>query len=190
MLKYLALAIPLFVVARHAKSKFAWLAWIPIFQDLFAVLVMWKASGKESFELFKGKFRIKNSIWMMLTYVLFDFCGDTIVWILIVIVNMIPGLGQLAGLIIWLLGYLPKFVMAMITYVYMRDLLDVFKPDKKKNQVHAAVVVILDALLTFGWARTIYLVTMMRKKPLPKTEPVYNPAPIPEDISDIPLIEE
>lgn len=165
---YLFRAVPLYTLGRKAKCKYAWLIWIPFFQDIISVFLMSKISGKEEFELFNGKLRIKQNLLVMLGYVMIYFFGATMVTFLVAVLNVIPGIGQVASLIATILYYVPAFTLAVIEYTYLRDLLGVFKPNEKKNQIHAFVIVILDTLLTHGWAGIIYMITMMRLKPLIK----------------------
>lgn len=168
VLNYFGFAIPLFIVGRKVKCKFAWLAWVPVFQGLIGIFVMWKISGKEAFEFWKGKIRIKQGIVAVLGYVVVYFFGGAIVTFIVAVLNLIPGFGQLASLLAMLLYYLPAFILAVAEYVYMRDVIQLFKADEKKCRIHAFVVVVLDTLLTFGWARNFYLLSMARLKPLPE----------------------
>lgn len=167
---YFGSAIPLFVVGRRAKCKYAWLAWVPIFQDVFSIFVMWKISGKEPFEFWNGKICIKQSLLAVAAYPLIQFFGAFIVSFIVTILNVIPGFGQVASLLANLLYCIPAFFLGVIEYVYLRDVIQVFRADEKKCRLHAFVVVILDNLLTLGWARNIYLISLMGKKPLPKEE--------------------
>ena len=171
-LEYLGIAIPLFIIGRKVKCKFAWLAWVPVGQSLFAIFVMWKISGKEEFEFWNGKIRIRQGILAVLGYVIVSVFGNGIVTILVGVLNIIPGLGQVASLLAMLLYWIPGIVLGIIEYVYMRDVIRVFKSDDKKCQVHAFVIAVLDRLLIGGWARSIYLITLMGKKPLPKEQEI------------------
>jgi phage-related protein len=178
-LEYLGIAIPLFIIGRKVKCKFAWLAWVPVGQSLFAIFVMWKISGKEEFEFWNGKIRIRQGIFAVLGYVIISTLGSAIVTFIVAILNVIPGFGQIASLLATLLYYVPAILTAIMEYVYLRDVIRVFKADDKKCRNHAIIVVILDNLLTFGWARCFYLLSMARMKPLPRES-----TPYPESLPD------
>lgn len=164
---YLVTAIPAFVVAKHAGCKWAWLAWVPVCQGLFITFVLSKISGKEKFEFAYGKFTMEQNALVMLIYVLIAFFGNALISLVVLILSLIPVLGQILAILSPLVYLIPQAAMAVVEYVYLRDTLNVFKVDEKTNRIHAFVVTVLDALITFGWARTIYLMTMMRKHPLP-----------------------
>ena len=170
---YLLNAIPLYNVAKHAGYKYAWLVWIPVFQFPICIFVLSRVSGKEEFEFWNGKIKIKQGLVVFMCYVLLYFMGDAIITTILLVLCAVPGVGYIfSGTVGLLMYYIPEVIMGIVEYVYLRDTLDVFKADKKKNQVHAFVVTVLDCFVTFGWARVIYLVTVMRMKPIPipKTE--------------------
>jgi hypothetical protein len=87
---------------------------------------------------------------------------------------VVPAVGQAIGAVATLLYLLPAAAMGVIEFVYLRDAINVFKPDEKSNRTHALIITILDSLITFGWARVLYLFTMRKMHPLPviETEPV------------------
>ena len=165
---YIVQAIPIYAVAKKLGYQYAWLAWIPICQQLFCLYVLMKASGKEQFEFANGKIKMQGT-YSFLIYLLFYFFGNAIVTLLIGIVNILPGIGQILGLISTILYFLPDIVFAIITYVYMRDILDLFKPDHKSNCTHSAIVTVLDALITSGLAQIIYLFTLLKMDPIQDT---------------------
>lgn len=170
---YLLDAIPLTVIAKKAKCKGKWLAWIPLFQDMFCLYLLCRIPGKEDFQL--GKFRIKERNMSMLIYLLVHFFGGALITVLIGILNFFPVIGQILSAITMLLYFVPTAICTIIEFVYLRDVLDMLKPDKKSNRIMAWVVSILDALITFGWAKRIYLITLMGKKPLPVSEEAAQP---------------
>ena len=86
--------------------------------------------------------------------------------ILIGVLALIPIIGQLLAAITPILYLVPQIVMAWLEYIYLRDTLDLFKPDQKGNRTFALIVAITDALVTFGLARGVCLMTIMGKKPL------------------------
>lgn len=161
---YLVDAIPLTVIAKKAKCKGKWLAWIPFFQDKFCLYLLSRIPGKQDFQL--GKFRFKERNMAILIYLLVTYFGGTLVNVLFAILNMIPAIGPVLGAFTLLLHFIPNAICAIIEFVYLRDVLDMLKPDKKSNRITAWAVSILDCFLTFGWAKRIYLITLMGKKPL------------------------
>ena len=166
---YLLRAIPTFAIGRKMRCGCAWLAWIPIFQKLFCLFVLCKSSGKSNFEFANGKIKLNERIYSFLIYLALYFFGYTLITLLIGLLNLIPGLGQILGAISTLLYLLPGVICAIIEYVYFRDVLHAFKPDQKSNVIHSIVVVLLDNLLAFDLARSFYLLTIMKRTPIHKS---------------------
>ena len=165
--KYLLRAIPVYKIAKTAKCKIAWLVWIPFFQSMICTFVLSQVSKKERFELFNGKMTIKdNSLFMLIYALLKVFSGSIINVVLILLVNVIPGIGQVMSVVTAVITFLLKLITGTIEYVYLRDTIGVYKPDVKKNQSHAFIITVLDYTITMGWARVVYLFTMMKLKPL------------------------
>ena len=160
-------AIPLYTLAKRAGCKYAWLAWCPFFSATCCLFVLSKISGKEEFEFAYGRFHTKHNSLIILGYALMRHCGGAIITFLIGILNLIPGLGQILSLVASLLYLLPGVYMAIAEYVYLRDTLNVFKADQEKNRIHVFIVVVLDSLLTGGFASVVYLWSMIRLHPLP-----------------------
>jgi branched-subunit amino acid permease len=125
-------------------------------------------SGKEEFEFYHGKLKIRQGNLVMLGYVLVHFFGGAIITTLISILSFVPVIGQVLAALSPILYLVPAAAKAVVEYVYLRDVIDRFKPDVKKNQTHSFIVTILDTLLTFGWARSVYLITMLKMQPLEK----------------------
>ena len=163
---YLVRAVPVFAIAKKTKCKFAWFAWIPIYQRLFCLFVLSKSSTKSDFEFWNGKIKIKERIYSFLIYLALYFFGYSLITAFIAILNLIPGLGQILGAVSMLLYLIPTVVCAIIEYVYFRDVLDLFKSDKKSNCIHATAVTILDNLVTLDFARSIYLFTILKCNPI------------------------
>lgn len=162
---YLFRAIPIFALGRKVHCKQAWLVWIPFFQDIISTFVLFRISGKSEFQITKKNLSIKHGNFVLLGYAMFRCFGGTIVAILFALLNLIPGFGQVASLLSTLIYY---FLVGIIDYVCLRDAIGRFKEDRKQNSSHSLIIVILDTFITFGWARTIYLMSMMKMKPLPE----------------------
>ncbi|MBQ6947851.1 MAG: hypothetical protein IJN42_07365 [Clostridia bacterium] len=164
---YLGRAIPTYAIAKKMNCSLAWLVWIPVFQDVLCVFVLYRISGKEDFTLLDGKFSIKQGNLVMLGYTLLYFFGGTIVTIIIALLNTFPVVGQVAGLLTSLAYLVPPVAMGIIEYVYLRDVLSLFKTDIKTVQTHSFIIAILDMLITAGFARSVYLFTLRKSTPVP-----------------------
>lgn len=166
---YFLRAFPVSRIGKKLGCKYAGLAWIPLFQFSISSFILCHASGKEYFTLFGGKLRLKSGTSFLL-YLLSAFFGPVIVTTLtglvVTLLGWIPLIGQVMTLITPLLGFLPAAICGMIEYVYLRDVLDRFKPDQKDNRIAAGVVSGLDAFITYGLARYVYLFSFMNKTPL------------------------
>ena len=162
-------AIPLFVVAKKANRPLkwlAWFAWVPVIGPYISVFLLADIAAGKEIDIF-GKFQIKSRNMSFLIYLAFALGGPTIITTLIGILALIPIIGQLLAAITPILYLVPQIVMAWLEYIYLRDTLDLFKPDQKGNRTFALIVAITDALVTFGLARGVCLMTIMGKKPLP-----------------------
>lgn len=163
-------AIPLYKISRKMGRKNAWLvwlSWLPVIGGYFSAYVLADIPGDKPVKLV-GKVEIKSrsmSFWMYTGIGLF---GSALITAVIGIINVVPVIGQIVGAFASLLYLVPAVAMAWLEYVYLRDVLDIFSPDRKANNTAAIVVAVLDALVTFGLARAFYLYTVMNKAPLPR----------------------
>jgi len=171
VLFYVFHALPVFVLSRKAGRKLAWLAWVPFFPAYFRAFVLCDLAGEKEFSLFGGKIRVKKRNMSFLAYVGIGFFGSALITSLTLILSLIPGLGYLLSLVGSLLSWIPAICVAFMDYVYLRDALDLFKPDKTANNTASIVVTIIDALATFGFARTVWLYTAVKKDLLPPEQP-------------------
>lgn len=164
---YVLEAFPVYKLARKTGRKCAWLAWIPVFGSYFRLYVLADIAGDKELVFF-GKFKLKNrplSFWM---YVGIDLFGSTLITAVIGILQVLPVIGQIIGALSTLLYLVPPVAKAFIEYAYLRDVLNIFKEDKKANNTASIVVTALDALATFGFARVVYLYTILKHDPIPE----------------------
>ncbi len=164
---YVLEAFPVYKLARKTGRKRAWLAWVPVFGSYFRLYVLADIAGDKELVFF-GKFKLKNrplSFWM---YVGIDLFGSTLITAVIGVLQVLPVIGQIIGALSTLLYLVPAVAKAFIEYAYLRDLLNIFKEDKKANNTAAIVVTALDALATFGFARVVYLYTILKYNPIPE----------------------
>ena len=158
-------AIPVYKLATKMNRKNAWLAWVPIFGSQFRLWVLSDIAGDKPFTVFNGKITVKsrsNSFWI---YLAINYLGGAVVTAVVgVFSTIIPIMGSLSAVLM----LVPTVACAIMEYVYLRDVLDIFKEDKKSNQTTAIVVTALDSLVTFGFARIIYLYTLLKYQPLPQ----------------------
>lgn len=177
---YLITAVPLSSIAKKAGCKKRYIAWIPFFQDLFCLYLLSRIPGKDDFQM--GKLHMEERNTSFLVYLLVHFFGSALLTVLIVIINIIPYLGQIIGAFSTVLYLIPTAVLTIIEFVYLRDVLDLFKPKKKNNRLMAWIVSILDSLVTSGWAKRLYLFTLLGKSPLPIVSTVIQPELLPETV--------
>ncbi|MBO5358880.1 MAG: hypothetical protein J6A78_06125 [Clostridia bacterium] len=171
---YIFQSIPVYSLAKKVGLKYAWLSWVPIFHDYFRLFVLCEIAGNKPFVPKLGKFKIENRKLSFLAYVLIKNFANLIVGIITTIANIfIPIVGSIS----LVLGLIPTAACAWIEYVYLRDLLDIFKEDKKSNNTTSIIITVIDALLPFDLIRTGYLYTLMKKQPLPEKEIVFESTP-------------
>ena len=160
-------SIPIYVLAKRVGYKYAWLAWMPFFHDYCRVFVLCETAGNRAFEPNIGKFRIENRKMSFLLHIGIKYLGGAIIGTLITTLSFIlPGIGSLSSI----LSLVPSAACAFIEYVYLRDLLDVYKPDRKANSNSALIVSVIDFFLVGDLIRTCYLYTLIKKQPLPASE--------------------
>lgn len=156
---YIIEAIALFKLAKNANCKYAWLAWIPLFGGYLRTYLISDIAGNKPFVFFDGKINFQkriNSFWI---YLGLGIGGGLIT----TIIAMIPLIGLFLSPIVSLAF---SAAIGIMNYVYLKDMLDVFRNDDEKNKTAALIVTLLDCLVTIGFARAIYLCTIMKLDPL------------------------
>jgi hypothetical protein len=167
---FLLLAIPTYRTVKHLGGKHAWMVWLPIPVAHFYICsyVLFRASGKEKFELFHGKVSMRGSNAFLL-YLLTAFFGPVIITTLTTLVGttvgLIPVVGQILTVLTPFLGILPQILCALAEFVFLRDVLDRLRPEPKENRIASLIVSFLDAFITLGFARYVYMFAVMNKKP-------------------------
>lgn len=164
-------AIPVYKLAKKKGRKKAWMVWIPVWTKYFRWYVMMDMAGDKPFEIFKGKISIQDRRITFWTRVLIVLFGGKLVTAIGVVLGFIPYVGTLFSMVAGVLYVALEVVCAMIRFVYLRDVLDLFDPKKKQNRIAAIVIAALDSLATLGFAEAIWLYLIMKKEPLPE-EPV------------------
>lgn len=165
-------SIPVYSLAKKVGYKHAWLAWMPFFHDYCRVYVLCEIGGNKPFIPNIGKFKIENRKMSFLAHVLIKYLGGAIISTVVSILSMfLPIIGSFSII----LGLVPAAACAVIEYVYLRDVIDIFKEDKKSNNTAAIIVTVIDAILLGDFIRTFYLFTLMKKQPLPVGEIVVEP---------------
>lgn len=160
-------AIPIYKLAKKTNTKGAALALIPIpffyLDELLRTFVFVKTAGGKEVKIV-GKFKIDSRIlsyFIWLGIFLFgNMLWDTVMYILTGIT------GGLLTPLSFVLSYVPNVALAWLEYAFLRDVLDIFDENKKKNNTVAIVVSVIDAILPFRFARTVYLYFILRKKPI------------------------
>lgn len=171
--KYLLECVALYSVAKKIGYKKAAIAWVPVFGSWFRRYVLVNICSDKDFVLF-GKRRFKSRRKSFWVYVIISFCGGTLIDIL----SLIPGAGQVIMIVGTILSVIPSTICAVMDYVYLRDVLDMFRKNRKANKTLAITATVLDSLLTSGFARIFCLYTVIRKDPVPE------PPPSPDELID------
>ncbi len=156
---YFVEAIAVYKLATKAGRKNTWLAWIPIVGHYTRTYLISDIAGDKEFSLFDGKICIKNRMNSFWIYVAIGYGGGLISSI----VGMIPFIGVF---IAPLVSFAIVVAAALMRFVYLKDMLDVFKEDKEKNEKTSIIVTIIDSLISNGLVRAIYLCTVMKCDPI------------------------
>jgi hypothetical protein len=185
---YIFTAIPVYKLAKKLDCKYAWLAWVPIFNEYCRWYVLCSLAGNKPFDFSNGKIKFNERKFAFLTHVLVSFLGYSVISILIVILSFIPFLGQLASLVLSLGYFIPPVICALLEYVFLRDVLNIFKQDKKSNDTTVLIIAIVDCITLTDIASTICLYTLLKLHPLPEHEIIIEPSePVVEVIDDAPI---
>ena len=172
---FIVKAIPVFALAKKNGRKLAWLAWIPFFTDYLQTFVLMDTPGNAPFKLFKGKLNLEKRWIAFCIWLGICLLGGSIVSALNTAISSvlvaIPVLGPAVAVLVRLvLGYVVVAAAGIMEFGFLRDVLNVYNADKKNNQTVSVVIIVLDALVTGGWAKTIWLYLQLKKKPLPVQE--------------------
>lgn len=185
LLFYIFEAFPIYKLAKKTGRKMAWLAWIPIFGVYFRTYVLADIAGDKELVIIPEKVVIKNRQTSFWIYLGISVLGPVVIGILTTILSLIPVIGWFISMFTTLLVFVPVICTAFMEYAYLRDVLDIFKEDKKANNTAAIVVTALDAAITGGLARLIYLYTILKCEPIygePTYENTYYEAPVVENV--------
>lgn len=157
-------AIPIYLLAKKLGREHAWLAWVPIFGAEFRLWVLSDIACEKPFTVYKEKYTIKNranSFWL---YVAIKYFGAAVISAVVGVVSaIIPLIGSVSAVLM----LLPTVACAIIEYVYLRDVLDIFKENKEANKKTSFFITLLDSFVTLGFARIFYLFTLLKCSPLP-----------------------
>lgn len=168
MVHWLLQAYPLFRLAQKTGRKCAWLAWIPFIGDYCRTFVLSDLPGnKEVVILNKVKLSRVAAFWIWVGVKLFGFIvWDGVMTILSGVVSA-TGIGALLTPAFAVLSFVPDVALFLFEYTFLRDALDLFKPDRKKNNTIAIILSVVDYFLPWRFARTVYLWFLLRCEPLP-----------------------
>ena len=170
---YIFKTIPVYVVAKKAGRRLAWLAWIPVFASYFRTFVLADTAGQKHVSFFNGKVTIKSRGMSFLAYVGILIFGSGLVTAIISLLSLIPVVGTIISPFAAILYLIPNVATAFLEYAYLKDVLDIFKENKKSNTTATIVITVLDNLATMGFAQTIYLYTLCSRKVQPIQQEIY-----------------
>ncbi len=172
---YIFQSIPVYSLAKKVGLKYAWLSWVPIFHNYFRLFVLCEMAGNKPFVPKLGKFKLESRKLSFLAHIVIKYFAGLIVGIITAVAStVIPIVGSLSAV----LALVPTAACAWIEYVYLRDVLDIFKEDKKSNNTTSIVITVIDAILVGDLIRSCYLYTLMKKQPLPEPEIVIENTPV------------
>lgn len=153
-------AIPLYKLSKKTNRKYAWLAWVPILGNYFRMYVLADIPGDKPFSVASRSISRNMAFWI---YIGIDLFGVALVNVIVAIINFfIPVVGLLA----LAFNLLPLVCAGFMEYIFLKDVLDVFKADQKSSNVAAIVITVLDNLVTLGFARLVFLYTLLKYTPL------------------------
>lgn len=170
---YLLKAIPVYKIAKKVGCRTAWLAWMPVFPSYFRTFVLSDIAGQKPISFFDGKITVKSRVMSFWAYLGILIFGHGLVTALVGILNLIPVIGTLISPFAAILYLLPTVAAAFLEYAYLKDVLDIFKENKKSNATAAVIITVLDNLATLGFAQTIYLYTLCSRKVQPIQSEIY-----------------
>ena len=162
-------AIPIFLLAKKVGRDNAWFAWVPIFGAEFRLWVLSYIAGDKPFTVYKEKYTIKNRAYSFWLYVAIKYFGAAVISSVVGVVSaIIPLIGSVSAVLM----LLPAVACAIIEYVYLRDVLDIFKENKEANKKASFFITLLDSFVTLGFARIVYLFTLLKCSPLPSNDEI------------------
>ena len=159
--------IPVYKLAKKTHRKSAWLAWLPLpffcLDELPRMFVVADIPGNKEAKIL-GKFKFSSrgvAFWVWVGIYFFgNILWDTVMYILTAVT------GGALGILALPLSFVPNVALAWMEYVFLRDVLNMFKEDKKSNNTVAIVCAIIDALIPYRFARAVCLYSIMKKQPL------------------------
>lgn len=170
ILLFVVEAIPVYSLSKKLDRRFSFLAWIPVFSRYLRFFILCDLAGDKPFSVFGGKLKFKSRLLAFWIYLGFALGGNAIITLLMLFVNVIPYLGQILGGMASLLYLVPKAACGIIEFAMLRDLLDIFKPDRKSNKITAIVIAALDGVVFGGLAWNLYIYSLLKSQPLADCE--------------------
>ena len=160
-------SIPVYSLAKKTGRKHAWLAWLPLpffyLDELPRMFVVANVPGNKEVKIV-GKFKFSSRSVAFWIWVGIYFFGN-ILWDSVI--HIVNGLtGGMLSVIALPLTLVPNVALAWMEYAFLRDVLNMFKEDKKSNNTVAIVCAVIDALIPYRFARAVCLYSIMKKQPL------------------------
>ncbi|MBQ8182330.1 MAG: hypothetical protein IJ025_00325 [Clostridia bacterium] len=156
-------AIPVYLIAKKHGRKSALLAFVPFFSTYFKLYVLSDIAGDKPLKLLGDKLEIKNrklSVWV---YIGIDLFGETLIYMVVALLSVvITGIGAVSSVLL----LVPAAAKVIMEYAILRDVIDIYKPNKSGNKKVAIVISVLDSLVTLGFVRIVYLYTLIKLEPL------------------------
>lgn len=166
VVEYVVEGIPIYILAKKAGVSGAILAWMPVFTSHFRRYVLVRIPDPKPVEFMNKKIENRSTVFWL--YLLIKYAGPTLISLFIFIASFFPVAGILIGSFTSLLYLVPPVAAGFLDYLFLKDVLDVFKEDEKSNNTTSIIITVLDCIVTFGFARSIYLYSLLKKSPLPQ----------------------
>ncbi|MBQ6946425.1 MAG: hypothetical protein IJN42_00105 [Clostridia bacterium] len=168
IVSYVLCSIPVYRVAKKLGKKTAWFAWVP-FARKFALCDI---AGDKPLPVFGKKKPFTNRMkGYLILFLINTFCPVAEMIVLIVVPTVLPFM--IADIILTWLGLLlfvslPLFIiLARCHYLMLKDVLDLYSTNEKRNATTALIAVIFDEfILPVDLAQSIMLFGLRKKDPI------------------------
>lgn len=152
--------IPVFKISKKLNITYPWLTWlsfIPYVGPYARDLALIRLAGNKPVKML-GNWTIQSRTTAAWIYIVGSLGGTMICTVL----YMLPFVGLLLGPVANLVLIVFNVVMQA---AFLRDALDLFKPDRQSNSTTAVWITIANAL-TLGFVRPFILMSIMNEEPL------------------------
>lgn len=172
LVQYILTAIPVYKLAKKLNIPNAGIAWIPFVSTYCHTYLLCSMSKEKDLILINNneKYKIKDRKQSFLYYVLIGVCGNIVISLFITVASFVPIVGTFVSVFGYFLYYIPAIALAVMNYAYLRDVINIFKPDRNANSTTAIIITVLDSFITIGFARAFYIFKLTKLEPISEPE--------------------